>query len=53
MEIGGDEDPWHLTNKRKRHVHGHGPKPAKSRRGQWVEEDMAMDPLDTTMLETK
>ena len=37
------------TRKRiKTYVHGRGPKTIKSRRGQWVEEDMTMDPPDTT-----
>ena len=38
---------------KKRYVHGHGPKTIKSHRQQWVEEDMRMDPLDTTNDYTK
>lgn len=36
------------TRKIKRYVHGCGPKNVKSLRGQWLEEDMTMDPIDTT-----
>jgi hypothetical protein len=48
MEIGENVELEHSTSKRKRYVRGRGPKTIKSRRGQWVEEDMTMDPADTT-----
>ena len=49
MEIGANSRLERSTRKRiKTDVHGHGPKTIKSHRGQWVEEDMTMDPPDTT-----
>lgn len=48
MEIGANVEPKCSTSKRKRYAHGRGPKIVKSRRGKWVEEDMTMDPADTT-----
>ena len=49
MEIGENAYPESSTRKRiKTYVRGSGPKIAKSCRQQWVEEDMTMDPLDTT-----
>ena len=48
MEIGANAEPKRSTSKRRRYVRGCGPKTVKSRRGQWVEEDMTMDPVDTT-----
>jgi hypothetical protein len=48
MDIGENVEPGHSTSKRKRYVHGRGPKTVKSCRGQWVEEDMTMDLTDTT-----
>lgn len=48
MEIGANVEPESLTSKRTRYVRGRGPETVKSHRGQWVEEDMTMDPADTT-----
>lgn len=49
MEIGANSQLERSTRKRtKTYVQGRGPKTIKSRRGQWVEEDMTMDPRDTT-----
>ena len=49
MEIGENSRLECSTRKRiKTYVRGHGPKTIKSRRGQWVEEDMTMDPIETT-----
>jgi len=48
MEIGENVELENSTRKRKRYVRGRGPKTIKSRRGQWVEEDMTMDPTHTT-----
>jgi hypothetical protein len=49
MEIGPDSRLERSTRKIiKTYVCGRGPKTIKSRRGQWVEEDMTMDPPDTT-----
>jgi hypothetical protein len=48
MEIGENVEIEHSTRKRKRYVCGRGPKTIKSHRGQRVEEDMTMDPADTT-----
>jgi hypothetical protein len=42
MEIGANVELEHSTSKSR------GPKTIKSRRGQWVEEDMTMDPANTT-----
>ena len=47
MEVGENVEIEHSTRKRKRYVRGHGTKTIKSHRGQWVEEDMTMDPPDT------
>ena len=48
MEIGANSRLERSIRKRiKTYVYGHGPKTIKSRRGQWVEEDMTMDPPDT------
>jgi len=48
MDIGANVEHEHSTSNRKRYVRGCGPKTIKSRRGKWVEEDMTMDPADTT-----
>jgi hypothetical protein len=48
MEIGSNVELEHSTRKIKRYVRGHGSKTIKSHRGQWVEEDMTMDHVDTT-----
>ena len=49
MEIGSNPRLERSTRKRRKtYVHGHGPKTIKSRRAQWVEEDMTMDPPNTT-----
>ena len=49
MQIGASEQPKHSTSKRKKtYVHGRGPKTVKSWRTQCVEEDMTMDPPNTT-----
>jgi hypothetical protein len=48
MDIGANVEHEHSTSNRKRYVRGCGPKTVKSRRGKWVEEDMTMDPADTT-----
>jgi len=49
MGIGTSAQPKHSTSKRKKkYARGHGPKIVKSRRTQWVEEDMTMDPPNTT-----
>jgi len=49
MEIGTSAQPRCSTSKRKKtYVCGSGPKTVKSRRIQWVEEDMTMDPPYTT-----
>jgi hypothetical protein len=48
MEVGENVELDHSTRKRKRYVRGHGTKNIKPHRGQWVEEDMTMDPTDTT-----
>ena len=49
MEIGSNPRLERSTRKRRKtYVRGRGPKTIKSRRGQWVEEDMTMDPPDTT-----
>ena len=48
MDIGENVELEHSTSKIKRYVRGRGPKTIKSHIGQWVEEDMTMDPIDTT-----
>ena len=49
MEIGANSQLESSTRKRiKAYVRGRGPKTIKSCREQWVEEDMTMDPPDTT-----
>lgn len=48
MEIGENAGSKPSTSKRKKYVCGCGPKTVKSQRGQWMEEDMRMDPPDTT-----
>ena len=49
MEIGSNPRLERSTRKRRKTcVRGCGPKTIKSCRGQWVEEDMTMDSLDTT-----
>jgi len=48
MEIGANVDLEHSNRKIRIYVHGHGPKTIKSCRGQWVEEDVTMDSIDTT-----
>ena len=49
MEIGSNPRLELSTRKRRKtYVRGRGPKTIKSHRGQWVEEDMPMDPPDTT-----
>jgi hypothetical protein len=49
MDIGASAQPKRSTSKRKKtYVRGCGPKTIKSQRTQWVEEDMTMDPPDTT-----
>ena len=47
MDIGENVELEHSTSKIKIYVCGCGPKTIKSNRGQWVEEDMTMDPVDT------
>ena len=46
MEIGANAKHERSTSKRKIYVRG--PKTIKSHRGQWVEEDMTMDPANRT-----
>ena len=54
MEIGANSRLEHSIRKRiKTYVHGCGPKTIKACRGQWVEEDMTMDPPNTTKDYTK
>jgi uncharacterized protein with LGFP repeats len=48
MDIGANVELEYSTRKRKIYVRGRGTKTVKSRRGQWVEEDMTMDHADTT-----
>ena len=49
MNIGESAQPKHSTSEiRKTYVHGRGPKTVKLQRTKWVEEDMTMDPPDTT-----
>jgi hypothetical protein len=48
MKIVTNVEHEHSTSKRKKYVRGRGPKTVKSRRGKWVEEDITMDPVDTT-----
>ena len=48
MDIGANAEHVHSTRTRKRYVCELGPKTIKSRRGQWVEEDMTIFPADTT-----
>ena len=48
MDIGASEQPKHSTSKIKNtYVYWRGPKTIKSKRTQWVEEDMTMNPPDT------
>lgn len=49
MDIGTRAYPKRSIRKRKKiYVCGHGLRTVKSRRTQWVEEDMTMDILDIT-----
>ena len=48
MEIRANAEDERSTSKRKRYVHRCGPKTINSRRRQWVEEYMTIDPAYTT-----